>query len=140
MPGRRTTFILLNQTNEELVLDRQSQSLLNCSYPSRLKPPDSILAGEYGVWVLEPNTQVSHMKGSLRYSVCGGKPTENLHINWDIPFFGANSYKGIPSEEYEMTILGGEGTRATVVAVFSKCRSDLNCLKANSLRRKRSKI
>ena len=140
MCGRRTTFILLNQTNEELALDRQSQSLLHCSYASDLKPPDSILAGEYGVWMLEPNTQVSHMKGSLRYNVCGGSPNEQLHIRWDNPVFRANKYDGTPPEGYETTVLGGEAARAMVAVIFSTRRSDFNCFKANSFGRKRSEI
>jgi len=124
MFGRRTTFILLNQTNEELALDRQSQSFLRCSCPSGLKPPDSILSGEYGVWMLEPSTQVSRMKGSLQYSICGGSPSEQIRICWDKPLCRADIYKGIWSGGYEMKILGGEGTSAVVVFVFSTCNSD----------------
>lgn len=118
---RSTIIILLNQTNEELLLDPRSQYLDNSRWIPGMKPPISILAGEYGAWASEADTRGGGNKGSLQYSISGLDLYDPLILHWDNPYFGRNGYepRRVP-EGFELKVLGGEGSRATVVFVFSE--------------------
>jgi hypothetical protein len=121
MLTRSTIIILLNQTNEELLLDSRSQYLDNSRWKPGMEPPISILAGEYGVWASQSETTGGGNKGSLQYSISGLALYDPIVLHWDNPYFGKNSYE--PSrvpDGFELKVLGGEGIHATVVYVFSE--------------------
>jgi hypothetical protein len=121
MLTRSTIIILLNQTNEELLLGSRSQYLYNSRWKPGMEPPISILAGEYGVWASESETTGGGNKGSLQYSISGLDLQDPLILHWDNPYFGRNSYE--PSkvpDGFELKVLGGEGVHATVAFVFSE--------------------
>jgi hypothetical protein len=121
MLTRSTIIILLNQTNEELLLDSRSQYLDNSRWKRGIEPPISILAGEYGAWASQSEMTGVGMKGTLQYSISGLALYDPIALHWHNPYFGRNRYepRRVP-DGFELKVLGGEGVHATVVYVFSK--------------------
>lgn len=134
MMSRARNFVLLNQTNEELVLDQNSANFVH----SRMirEPPQSILAGEYGVWTLATTHLLGSVKGGLQYAICGGGPEEKMIFCWNNSILGGASYQGTQaSEGYEIYVLGGKRLDSIVVIVFSMWGSPsaTYCSEANLL-------
>lgn len=120
MLRKSITIVLLNQTNEELALHQDSQILNNSQFISYESPPQSILAGEYGSWVVTSISPFVHMRGYLSYGISGTVPEQTIHFYWRTSTFGLTSYHGTQAPEgYRLRILGGEGFHSTVVFIFS---------------------
>lgn len=118
--ARSITVIVLNQTNEELCLDVQSQHLVHGVWTAGMMPPPSILAGGHGIWASESNMFAAGTKGSVRYFIAGGSPEDKITFYWDNPYVGHNIYKCTgPPSGFTTKTFGGEGTHATAAFIFS---------------------
>ena len=122
MPLRNLTVILLNQTNEELLLDPYSHSFIKCTLMPGTKPPNSILAGDYAVLLLTRKLiPVFHLHGSMRYVIAGSAPEQKVTFSWSSSVFRRVTFEGadIP-KEFEMTYLGGQRLDTVLVIIISK--------------------
>lgn len=117
---RSTTFFLLNQTNEELVLDLDSPKFINCYSIKESEPTRSILSGEYGTWALASKRPMNHMMGMLRYGIAGTTPQEKVTIAWNTAVLGKVSHEGMNAPKgYEIDFIGGRGLHSVAVFILS---------------------
>jgi hypothetical protein len=119
MLRKTTTIVLLNQTNEELILHENSPTFTKCHLIPHETPPKSVLAGEYGSWVVTATGLFKHMKSGLSYGICGTTPEQTIHFYWQNSIFGSTSYHGTQAPEgYCIKVLGGQGLHSTLVFIF----------------------
>ncbi|KAF5026368.1 hypothetical protein F66182_1576 [Fusarium sp. NRRL 66182] len=125
MATRELLVVLLNHTNEELSLDNQSPILAHGHWmeiPS-LQPPQTILAGESGIFRCQSSYMGGKVEGSIIYRVVGFEGNNQLTLLWNVPYVGPNSFDyscGLCT--FTVKILGGKGNQAVVVFVFGALR------------------
>ncbi|KAH8817221.1 hypothetical protein F5884DRAFT_778785 [Xylogone sp. PMI_703] len=117
---RKTTVILLNETNEELLLHSGTMQLFSGIWSSDMKPPTSILAGEYGVWKSQSVTVLGGNHGFLQYSINGGDTKDTINLPWRNSFLRSNCYAPTRAPRgFQIKVFGGEGYHAAVTFVLS---------------------
>jgi hypothetical protein len=115
---RTTTIILLNQTNEELVLDIENINLKKCSFLRNDKLPQNILAGEYGTWKVKGSHPFSYLQANLSFNVCGSDPTETINIHCRDSIWEKTAHDGTYApDRFSVRILGGGGLLHSVWVV-----------------------
>lgn len=122
---RSTLVILLNQTNEELCLEKQSLWLQGV-WTADKKPSLSILAGESGLWQSESISAGKSTGGDITYQIVGASPEQLVSISWRNPFLGRSSYRrSVRPKGFELEVQGGRGMHGTVVFIFRNAVRDL---------------
>ncbi|KAF9731902.1 hypothetical protein PMIN04_010939 [Paraphaeosphaeria minitans] len=117
--GRRALILFLNQTNEELRLETQSQRLHQGKWSLGKEPPSSILAGGGDLWQSESAGVGRGTSGSVTYRIVGGRSEQMVVVSWNVPFFGRNCYRGsVLPKEFDIEVQGGQGRHCIVVFIF----------------------
>ncbi|KAL5376306.1 hypothetical protein DPSP01_010534 [Paraphaeosphaeria sporulosa] len=117
---RRSALVLfLNQTNEELRLDTQSQWPHQGKWSLGKEPPSFILAGGGALWQSESAGVGCGTSGSITYRIVGGAPEQMVVTSWKVPYFRRNSYQGsVTMKEFDIEVQGGKGRHCIVVFIF----------------------
>ncbi|KAM5364592.1 hypothetical protein ACJZ2D_011448 [Fusarium nematophilum] len=122
MTTRELLLVILNQTNEELSLEPGSLSLGRGEMMDTpdSKPPQEILAGESGMLRCKSSHIGRGVEGSITYQIVGYEGENRVKFVWDVPYLGANHFAGSSlADGFMVKILGGQGSQAVVVFVFT---------------------
>lgn len=129
MQFRRTILILLNQTNEELIIDKVEPGSTHCFVRQASERQESILAGEYEAWVVISTRPVNRLSGSLRYSFSGTHPEDRGTIAWSAAVLGRVACDGSTAPDgYQVDFLGGRGFHSVMVLILSTYKQNVTDL------------
>ncbi|KAH6949631.1 hypothetical protein DER45DRAFT_580615 [Fusarium avenaceum] len=87
---------------------------------SDLKPPQEILAGESGMLRCKSSHIGRGVEGSVTYRIVSYEADNRVTFAWNVHYIGTNHF-GCPcvADGFMVRILGGQGSRAVVVFVFT---------------------
>ena len=115
---RSTLVVFINQTNEELCLEKESLWLQGV-WAADMVPPSSILAGESGLWQSESTGAGRGTGGSVAYYIAGGSSKQLVHILWKNPLLSRSCSQGsVRPKGFELQVLRGWGLHSTVIFIF----------------------
>ena len=108
--------VFVNFTNNiDLALVRNNDSLSHGIWTNR--PPDRIEAGSAVSWESESSGVLTGTEGEITYDIetAPGQTGGSVHLHWDNPFVGSNSYDESAPYGYKFDTppSGGDGDNAT---------------------------
>ena len=121
MAARSVTVTFTN--NCDLALIRNNGNLSHGEWDT--EPPLRIEAGTTVTWESESDGVATGTEGEVYYDIetFAGQTGGQVHVHWDDPFIGSNSYDESCPDGYQIGRSGGSGNDADVTWVFDNASS-----------------